>query len=98
MFAGLAQKWPWWNLTLGRRRHLLLSPCDHGPGDCMYSRQLYLTPCSPAVPKEINPKHPQRELVFLMASGAPQHWTFFGVASTCGCRRTTRTSAAPFVG
>ena len=77
MFSGLAQKWPWWNLTLGRRRHLLLSPCDHGPGDCMYSRQLYLKPCSPAVPKEINPKHPQRELVFLMASGAPQHWTFF---------------------
>lgn len=41
LFDRLATVYPHWNRTLasgGPVRHLLISPCDHGPADCMYDR------------------------------------------------------------
>ena len=39
-FAYLRDRFPFWNRTvrLAQPRHLMLLPCDHGPGDCAYSR------------------------------------------------------------
>jgi hypothetical protein len=41
LFDRLATDYPHWNRTYasGPVRHLLISPCDHGPGDCMYDRK-----------------------------------------------------------
>lgn len=41
-FDRVASEYPHWNATtrrLGPARHLLISPCDHGPADCMYDRE-----------------------------------------------------------
>ena len=42
-FDQIARAYPWWNLTrtatYPKARHLLISPCDHGPADCMYDRE-----------------------------------------------------------
>ena len=40
LYEGLARRWPFWNDTSARglARHLVLTPQDHGPGDCMYDR------------------------------------------------------------
>ena len=42
LFGHIRATWPWWNRTVraGEARHLWLLPCDHGPGDCAYSRPL----------------------------------------------------------
>lgn len=40
MFHQIAQRWPYWNRTAGRN-HILHSPCDHGPKDCLYGSQKY---------------------------------------------------------
>jgi hypothetical protein len=39
-FERIAQSFPHWNRThqTGLVRHLVISPCDHGPGDCMFDR------------------------------------------------------------
>ncbi len=42
MFWHLSRTWPYWNQTAGRglRRHLVLSPCDVGPAQCLYEHPL----------------------------------------------------------
>ena len=34
--------WPFWNATIraGKARHFMMLPCDHGPGDCAFSRPI----------------------------------------------------------
>ena len=69
MFAHIRSAWPWWNRTAGVRRHFVLTPCDHGPGDCMYSSRRHL-------PAEIAPDNPRRSIGFLTPTGAsgPTAW------------------------
>ena len=80
-FAWIARQWPWWNQTAGRGlvRHLLLMPCDHGPGDCMYDRAFIPRPGSkaPQVPDAVNPLSPRRMVAFLNENGAPGKFNFF---------------------
>ena len=42
MFGYIRGQWPYWNRTVerGLARHLLMLPCDHGAGDCAYSRPM----------------------------------------------------------
>ena len=85
-FAWIARQWPWWNQTAGRGlvRHLLLMPCDHGPGDCMYDRAFIprKRPTAdgskaPQVPDAVNPLSPRRTVAFLNENGAPGNFNFF---------------------
>ena len=41
----VAAAYPHWNAT--SRRHLILMPCDHGPGDCMWQRTRAVFPGAP---------------------------------------------------
>jgi len=40
LFEHIRTRWPYWNRTVQAReaRHFWMLPCDHGPGDCAYSR------------------------------------------------------------
>ena len=42
MFDYIRQTWPFWNRSVAdaTARHFWLLPCDHGPGDCAYSRPI----------------------------------------------------------
>ncbi|KAL3910582.1 MAG: hypothetical protein SGPRY_009002, partial [Prymnesium sp.] len=42
LFGYIRATWPWWNRTVeqGLARHILLLACDHGAGDCAYSRPI----------------------------------------------------------
>ena len=42
MFTYIRTRYPYWNRTmrLGQARHLIMLPCDHGAGDCAYSRPM----------------------------------------------------------
>ena len=42
LFSHLRVRWPYWNRSAaaGEARHFWLLPCDHGPGDCAYSRPI----------------------------------------------------------
>lgn len=70
MFESLARRWPWWQRTTaaGQRRHLLLTPCDHGPGDCMYSPH-FAHKKNPVAP-HLAPSNPDRLVGFLTPTGA----------------------------
>lgn len=39
-FGYIRDRYPFWNRTvrMGAARHMILLPCDHGPGDCGYTR------------------------------------------------------------
>lgn len=50
--------------------HFLLSPCDHGPRDCMFTRR-HLHSLS-----EIHPSSPARRLRMLMVTGSRSHAAF----------------------
>ena len=87
-FEWIARQWPWWNQTAGRGlvRHLLLMPCDHGPGDCMYDRAFIPRKRPPKVPPKValkvvpdavNPLSPRRTVAFLNENGAPGSFNFF---------------------
>ena len=41
-FEYIRSRFPFWNRTVrsGHPRHLMLLPCDHGPGDCAFSRPI----------------------------------------------------------
>ena len=75
MFARLARRYPFWNRSLHevQARHLLLSPCDHGPGDCMYDRRINFRPSTPEaqVPRALNPASAQRKVAYLGTNGMP---------------------------
>ena len=75
MFSKLARRYPFWNRTLHQvqARHLLLSPCDHGPGDCMYDRRIEFRPGTPEaqIPRALNPASAQRKVAFLGLNGMP---------------------------
>jgi hypothetical protein len=91
LFHRIATEYPHWNRTESatRRRegspssappirHYILSPCDHGPGDCMYSRDERKERRGGAVPWEaINPASPTRRVGFLTLNGAPGKWNHF---------------------
>lgn len=42
IFGYIRQRYPFWNRTVakGVARHFMLLPCDHGPGDCGFTRPL----------------------------------------------------------
>ena len=42
LFDFIRMRWPFFNQTIrsGRPNHFMLLPCDHGPGDCAFSRPL----------------------------------------------------------
>ena len=42
MFDYIRQTWPFWNRSVAdaTARHFWLLPCDHGPGDCAFSRPI----------------------------------------------------------
>lgn len=42
LFDYVRHRWPWWNRTMlaGTARHMVLLPCDHGPGDCGWDRPI----------------------------------------------------------
>ena len=45
----IRMQWPFWNRTVrqGHARHFIVLPCDHGPGDCAYTRPLTPNKYSP---------------------------------------------------
>ena len=51
LFDYVRHTWPFFNHSLrhGTARHFMLLPCDHGPGDCAFSR--------PIVPNKYSPGH-----------------------------------------
>jgi hypothetical protein len=82
LFDRIARELPYWNASrsgrLARRvSHLLISPCDHGPGDCMYDRKSWSAPKHAARGgglvrwRELNPASPRRAIGFITLSGAP---------------------------
>ena len=74
-FEELARRHAFWNESVasGRVSHLVLSPCDHGPGDCMYDRKVPFRRTTPAtvVPVELNPASRLRKVAFVGPSGMP---------------------------
>jgi len=74
--------WPFWNQSVrtGRARHFMVLPCDHGPGDCAYSR--------PLTPNKYSPVRPMR----LRQWGAVGHET---IADTWGDAWETINPASP---
>ena len=48
-FDYIRTRWPWWNRTAreGKARHLMLLPCDDGPGGCAYDRPIVPNKWSP---------------------------------------------------
>jgi hypothetical protein len=89
MFEHLARRWPWWNQTRGSR-HFLLSPCDHGPKDCLFNGHLYPGPAYQGsrsagyrivaggldVPMAIAPRGKHRTLGFVQLNGDPAAASF----------------------
>ena len=70
----LFHRLPFYNAAT-RGRHLLISPCDHGPGDCMFERTSKLTP--PVPPSavqwaDLDPHSSSRRIAFIELSGAPK--------------------------
>lgn len=74
--------WPFWNQSVrtGRARHFMVLPCDHGPGDCAYSR--------PLTPNKYSPVRPMR----LRQWGAVGHET---ITDTWGDAWETINPASP---
>ena len=77
MFSKVATSYEFWNRTWhsGPVRHFIISPCDHGPGDCMYDRNLHPGPdtaaLSLAVPWDaLDPSSDRRRVGFLTLNGA----------------------------
>ena len=61
LFDYVRHRWPWWNRTVlaGKARHMVLLPCDHGPGDCGWDRPimpLKYWPKNPALPRGRTPQ------------------------------------------
>ena len=77
MVAALAHRWPHWNRTAGagKVRHFMLTPCDHGPGDCAYDRSWIRK--KGVLPPELVPSNPARLIGFLTPSGSPGPFSFF---------------------
>ena len=48
------------------KNHFLMLPCDHGPGDCMFSNQKMIPKTS-----LVHPHNPSRALRYMMVSGSP---------------------------
>lgn len=74
LFERLAHEFTFFNRS-GPRSHLLISPCDHGPGDCMFERDAQTPPhvaASAAVQwADLDPKSSRRRVGFLTLSGSP---------------------------
>ena len=97
LFERLAREFPFWNATREREAgggppsHFLISPCDHGPGDCMFERGVHpdldhedaasvaLRRGAPRLVRwdEIDPTRSSRRLAFLMLNGDQGHVTRF---------------------
>ena len=100
MFRYLGMRWPYWNRSIqwNVSRHLMLTPCEHGPGDCGYDRR------TRSLDEKLDPASPQRLLGFLTPNGAPGKFNYFvhGVdlrlpqdeqhecGPFCGVKRTAR--------
>lgn len=65
MFGYIKSTYPYWNQA--HNRHVIIMPCDHGPGDCTYSRPIKRN--SPEVPSDINPASPTRNVIHVMWNG-----------------------------
>ena len=72
LMSRVAREYPFFNRTHknGPVRHFFLTPCDHGPGDCMFDRER-LPHIDGAVPwSAIDPQSPDRRVGFLTFNGA----------------------------
>ncbi|KAL1520662.1 hypothetical protein AB1Y20_022234 [Prymnesium parvum] len=78
LFGYIRAAWPWWNLTAGRglARHLLLLPCDHGPGDCAFSR-----PIAPNKWAHLSPRRRRRAAEDPLAAWGGAAWELLNPAS-----------------
>ena len=63
-FAYIRDRLPFWNRTVraGTPRHFLLLPCDHGPGDCAYTRPNVPYKYAPSTPSRYPPGTPGKSL------------------------------------
>ena len=72
-FERIAQSFPHWNRThqTGLVRHLVISPCDHGPGDCMFDRNgMPALSAGGVVPwSALDPSSARRRIGFLTLNG-----------------------------
>ena len=100
MFEHIASKWPHWNRTAGANltRHLVLSPCDHGPGDCMYNSLLYLPRRSARLPASVRPSNLQRKVGFLEPTGATGATAFFQPGIDIRLPQDEHHSCGPYCG
>ena len=77
----VAAAYPYWNAT--SRRHLILMPCDHGPGDCMWKRNRAVFTGVPdaanGLPGAAMPfsSPSRRSLGFVTYNGDPGRWNVF---------------------
>ena len=102
MFQHVARQWPWWNHSVvdQRRDHLLLTPCDHGPGDCMYSSEwAHKHNHERAVPEELKPDGLRRLVGYLTPTGAHGATAWFREGLDVRLPQDeTRTHCGPFCG
>eukprot|EP00966_Prymnesium_polylepis_P128226 2965628-Prymnesium_polylepis.1 len=79
MFEHLATRWPFFNRTIAGNvtRHILLTPCDHGPGDCFFDRVWTSRRGDPLLPEWLRPSNPQRLVSFMTPTGAGGAFNYF---------------------
>ena len=79
MFELLGARWPWWNRTIEYNvtRHIMQTPCDHGPGDCFYDRRWTSKHGDPSLPDRLRPSSPRRLVSFLTPTGAGGAYNYF---------------------
>ena len=75
LMSRVSREYPFFNRTYrtGPVRHFFLTPCDHGPGDCMYDRNgpPNVNELGGAVPwRAIDPQSPHRRIGFFTLNGA----------------------------
>ena len=102
MFRHIARAWPHWNRTAHLRgaRHLLLAPCDHGPGDCGYDRSWTRRRNPLRLPRGLSPADnaSSRRIGFLTPSGSPGPFSYFVRGVDIRLPQDEEHSCGPFCG
>jgi hypothetical protein len=58
-------------------RHFMMTPCDHGPGDCSYDRRWTGRKGDPTLPEVLTPSNRRRMVGFLTPTGAGGAFNYF---------------------
>ena len=71
-FDYIRTRWPWWNRTarMGVARHVMLLPCDDGPGGCAFDRPIVPNKWSPGTMPQAEQDARNRVALFRDAADA----------------------------